>query len=65
MPSRADVILAVVVASLGEVVTMSVLHHAETWPLGMVPFAAGFVGAGLGRAALVLLSEGRKAKAGA
>jgi hypothetical protein len=65
MPSRADVILAVVVASLGEVVTMTALHSAETWPLGMVPFAAGFVGAGLGRAALALLTEGRKTKAGA
>jgi hypothetical protein len=64
MPPRADVILAVVVASLGAVVGMTALHHAETWPLGMVPFAAGFVGAGLGRAALALLTEGRKAKAG-
>ncbi len=65
MPAPADVILAVVVASLGEVVTMTALHYAPTWPLGLVPFVAGFVGAGLGRAALALLTESRKAKAGA
>jgi hypothetical protein len=43
----ADVARAIVLASLGEAVTMTALHHAQTWPLGMIPFATGFVGAAL------------------